>query len=136
GRADRRGATPFISQGARSSRQRLDPECGRGCLPVHGVRGREELGGRGGERDEGDRKSTRLNSSHVKISYAVFCLKKKNISSRRTERARSPYTHVASIRVRATTQWEGTIAVISLAISQVRMAATATLAIMQPARAD
>src|SRR5690606_6018033 len=27
-----------------------------------------------------DRKSTRLNSSHVKISYAVFCLKKKNTS--------------------------------------------------------
>src|SRR5207302_2290833 len=27
-----------------------------------------------------DRKSTRLNSSHVKISYAVFCLKKKTIS--------------------------------------------------------
>src|SRR5207249_5698340 len=26
-----------------------------------------------------DRKSTRLNSSHVSISYAVFCLKKKNI---------------------------------------------------------
>src|SRR5690554_7081542 len=26
----------------------------------------------------GDRKSTRLNSSHVRISYAVFCLKKKN----------------------------------------------------------
>src|SRR5437870_9968950 len=26
---------------------------------------------------EGDRKSTRLNSSHVAISYAVFCLKKK-----------------------------------------------------------
>src|SRR3989442_6096968 len=25
----------------------------------------------------GDRKSTRLNSSHVRISYAVFCLKKK-----------------------------------------------------------
>src|SRR5690606_41451147 len=29
------------------------------------------------QRAEGDRKSTRLNSSHVKISYAVFCLKKK-----------------------------------------------------------
>src|SRR5207249_11363134 len=28
-----------------------------------------------------DRKSTRLNSSHVSISYAVFCLKKKNVSS-------------------------------------------------------
>src|SRR5690606_41799522 len=27
--------------------------------------------------NEADRKSTRLNSSHVKISYAVFCLKKK-----------------------------------------------------------
>src|SRR5690625_6374990 len=27
---------------------------------------------------KGDRKSTRLNSSHVAISYAVFCLKKKN----------------------------------------------------------
>src|SRR5699024_11664432 len=27
---------------------------------------------------EGDRKSTRLNSSHVSTSYAVFCLKKKN----------------------------------------------------------
>src|SRR5690606_40094596 len=28
-----------------------------------------------------DRKSTRLNSSHVKISYAVFCLKKKNTTA-------------------------------------------------------
>src|SRR6266571_4514079 len=28
--------------------------------------------------DQGDRKSTRLNSSHMSISYAVFCLKKKN----------------------------------------------------------
>src|SRR5690606_7867678 len=36
-------------------------------------------GGRGTRwRGEGDRKSTRLNSSHVKKSYAVFCLKKKN----------------------------------------------------------
>src|SRR6266702_6519277 len=30
-----------------------------------------------GRRANGDRKSTRLNSSHVAISYAVFCLKKK-----------------------------------------------------------
>src|SRR5438477_12447847 len=29
-----------------------------------------------------DRKSTRLNSSHMSISYAVFCLKKKNIHYR------------------------------------------------------
>src|SRR2546426_1953657 len=31
-----------------------------------------------------DRKSTRLNSSHLVISYAVFCLKKKNIKMRST----------------------------------------------------
>src|SRR5256886_5248995 len=33
--------------------------------------------GRAGARHEQDRKSTRLNSSHSQISYAVFCLKKK-----------------------------------------------------------
>src|SRR3712207_7324822 len=38
---------------------------------LHGVRRRALLGRRG------DRKSTRLNSSHANISYAVFCLKKK-----------------------------------------------------------
>src|SRR5690625_7087246 len=32
----------------------------------------------------GDRKSTRLNSSHVAISYAVFCLKKKKMINRST----------------------------------------------------
>src|SRR5436305_1373648 len=37
-------------------------------------------------RAHGDRKSTRLNSSHVRISYAVFCLKKKKHSP-------SNYTH-------------------------------------------
>src|SRR5437868_11418917 len=30
-----------------------------------------------------DRKSTRLNSSHVSISYAVFCLKKKKLNTKR-----------------------------------------------------
>src|SRR2546430_10802376 len=33
--------------------------------------------GQKGPQPEGDRKSTRLNSSHSQISYAVFCLKKK-----------------------------------------------------------
>src|SRR3712207_7318033 len=38
-----------------------------------------------------DRKSTRLNSSHANISYAVFCLKKKNkIISRRARRSPAP----------------------------------------------
>src|SRR2546426_4028196 len=43
------------------------------CLGM-GVRSRRRSGTRG---DERDRKSTRLNSSHLVISYAVFCLKKK-----------------------------------------------------------
>src|SRR2546430_3972396 len=33
-----------------------------------------------------DRKSTRLNSSHSQISYAVFCLKKKKKSNNKSER--------------------------------------------------
>src|SRR5256885_6919043 len=43
-------------------------------------------------RDHGDRKSTRLNSSHLVISYAVFCLKKKTSKSARCSRSgsRSP----------------------------------------------
>src|SRR5437660_3027440 len=43
--------------------------------------------------EEKDRKSTRLNSSHVAISYAVFCLKKKkssSISSTSTASGRNP----------------------------------------------
>src|SRR5256886_13286095 len=36
-----------------------------------------------------DRKSTRLNSSHSQISYAVFCLKKKNIHTTNVDRVRA-----------------------------------------------
>src|SRR5690606_41076629 len=44
-----------------------------------GVTRRHDEAERRGRRERlGDRKSTRLNSSHVKISYAVFCLKKKS----------------------------------------------------------
>src|SRR5437773_8385522 len=43
----------------------------------------ERQGGAGHRRQQryrqGDRKSTRLNSSHITISYAVFCLKKKQL---------------------------------------------------------
>src|SRR5262245_63407966 len=38
-----------------------------------------------------DRKSTRLNSSHLGISYAVFCLKKKKKNPGRSARARTPH---------------------------------------------
>src|SRR5256885_11907574 len=52
----------------------LLPAARRRLLPrPHGHR-RQEI-----RRRSVDRKSTRLNSSHLVISYAVFCLKKKNI---------------------------------------------------------
>src|SRR2546427_8595945 len=47
--------------------------CGRRALPAAAPR-----------RPEPDRKSTRLNSSHSQISYAVFCLKKKKRKSELT----------------------------------------------------
>src|SRR3712207_9375946 len=49
-----------------------DPERGDGEQARHA---RDRVVDPGG--DAGDRKSTRLNSSHANISYAVFCLKKK-----------------------------------------------------------
>src|SRR3712207_7799222 len=41
--------------------------------------GRGARGRSSGRRRRADRKSTRLNSSHANISYAVFCLKKKKV---------------------------------------------------------
>src|SRR3712207_6998645 len=66
------------------------------ALPIFELRGREIEGPRcqqampSSERGQpeqlrivhSDRKSTRLNSSHANISYAVFCLKKKNEGKR------------------------------------------------------
>src|SRR5947207_7857723 len=52
----------------------------------HGTKGTRNARGRSGcvLRRKIDRKSTRLNSSHTVISYAVFCLKKKKNTARRT----------------------------------------------------
>src|SRR3712207_7307840 len=54
-----------------------------GFLAACGNTGDTPPSGESGESGEvaRDRKSTRLNSSHANISYAVFCLKKKNIST-------------------------------------------------------
>src|SRR2546422_1786155 len=52
-------------------------DMGRGRPPDGGDRARRRVGRTGSDRTQ-DRKSTRLNSSHGYISYAVFCLKKKN----------------------------------------------------------
>src|SRR5258707_4492917 len=43
----------------------------------------------------GDRKSTRLNSSHANISYAVFCLKKKKKTAGTLARSALAYAHDA-----------------------------------------
>src|SRR3712207_8958208 len=45
--------------------------------PGGGLSSGRRLRRRTADRDAQDRKSTRLNSSHANISYAVFCLKKK-----------------------------------------------------------
>src|SRR3712207_7211904 len=60
------GAAPARARGVARELHAVDRLAGR----VERLRGRA-----GGRRD---RKSTRLNSSHANISYAVFCLKKKN----------------------------------------------------------
>src|SRR3989454_7807114 len=62
------------------SHPRLEPQAGDG----HGGRGARGRGGARSVRGAGppaarDRKSTRLNSSHLVISYAVFCLKKNKL---------------------------------------------------------
>src|SRR3712207_8016055 len=75
--------TLFRSRGRRGESQRTGDPDGR---PVLGVDVRDEPvhaavpqpGDHGAGRLLQDRKSTRLNSSHANISYAVFCLKKKN----------------------------------------------------------
>src|SRR5688572_32647412 len=69
-------------RGQRSCEQGRDHELGKGVLgclaPLLRTRRIRELhDGRGRGPGEGDRKSTRLNSSHSQYSYAVFCLKKK-----------------------------------------------------------
>src|SRR3989442_4838074 len=46
---------------------------------------RSHEAGRACRRKWRDRKSTRLNSSHVRISYAVFCLKKKKKDTKATQ---------------------------------------------------
>src|SRR5690349_24952047 len=53
---------------------------GRAEVPGSHVRSIHPQAG-ASELSEADRKSTRLNSSHVEISYAVFCLKKKKPNS-------------------------------------------------------
>src|SRR5256885_13212581 len=73
---------------------RARPRPRRRRLHLETVPGARAAGARGGAHSRGqqlsqDRKSTRLNSSHLVISYAVFCLKKKNTISSTQDRVRT-----------------------------------------------
>src|SRR3989475_9590817 len=89
------GASCGSDMAASSGRGRNAARAQRGHHPVHAAADQHaeepavgappdrqqagEVGQDGGEHAaDADRKSTRLNSSHSQISYAVFCLKKKN----------------------------------------------------------
>src|SRR5438874_10214821 len=50
-----------------------------------------------------DRKSTRLNSSHVEISYAVFCLKKKKNKKQTQTHNKHTYQYTPRMNVRSST---------------------------------
>src|SRR3712207_7777728 len=78
--------TLFRSGRLHGGGRRPRAQAGRGGLRRRSLQGREDADvrrgrrrepGRRGVREVRDRKSTRLNSSHANISYAVFCLKKK-----------------------------------------------------------
>src|SRR5258708_30191477 len=58
--------------------QRLD---GAAAVSAHIASSKARSAALGRRDTKGDRKSTRLNSSHQIISYAVFCLKKKKINT-------------------------------------------------------
>src|SRR3712207_8297508 len=65
------GAAPArLLLAARRDRRRSLHRAGGGVRSLRARAAGDQYGG-------GDRKSTRLNSSHANISYAVFCLKKK-----------------------------------------------------------
>src|SRR5256885_8462436 len=70
-----RSLEPGVQLGGEAVVVRLAVGAEDGGVAPAGAVEREEVGAVEGEED---RKSTRLNSSHLVISYAVFCLKKKN----------------------------------------------------------
>src|SRR2546430_12205771 len=73
-------ALPISAAQAASSCRTRSGEQERSIGPVPGPAPRSgAFASRSAVSDPSDRKSTRLNSSHSQISYAVFCLKKKKV---------------------------------------------------------
>src|SRR5438105_11011809 len=76
---------------------------GSRCRPTRGVvvhKLTKRTGGLSGAFVGSDRKSTRLNSSHEWISYAVFCLKKKKLKRNGEVTEQVPRNRVASMNPR------------------------------------
>src|SRR6266540_6406497 len=94
---------PFDRRIVRARRDRGRRRAGRPHVVAGGPRRRGARGRVGARfpraalagRDHPDRKSTRLNSSHITISYAVFCLKKKkknNITNKQKKKKKKTKT--------------------------------------------
>src|SRR2546422_6104935 len=82
-----------LEQLAGDMQRRPDPARAHVDLARTGFGIGNELGNRLRRDRRIDRKSTRLNSSHGYISYAVFCLKKKNILSEYNVVVKRAFTH-------------------------------------------
>src|SRR5688572_32752117 len=76
-RSDRGADRPPLGGPDRAFAPQFPDRRGAHAEADHPCARRRQAGGRGG-----DRKSTRLNSSHSQISYAVFCLKKKKTKTK------------------------------------------------------
>src|SRR4051812_50004232 len=86
--------TLFRSPGAHRGRGRGRIDQARLLVHVAEHRRRARVDHSQGRGDE-DRKSTRLNSSHMSISYAVFCLKKKKKKSKKHSKIEHMRVHVS-----------------------------------------
>src|SRR5689334_24282586 len=88
--------TLFRSWVAGGSPRSVDIDLGQDPYPPRRTGGEVDRGDRPGIRDvsASDRKSTRLNSSHSSISYAVFCLKKKKKTTTNIKKKRDSETHL------------------------------------------
>src|SRR5688572_31083298 len=82
--SERRAALPAFEAGHQHDEDRGDGGDHRQLAQHHAAADHHHRSG------EGDRKSTRLNSSHSQISYAVFCLKKKRSARGQPRSPRAP----------------------------------------------
>src|SRR5690242_20753996 len=78
--------TLFRSSGRRGGEHGREEQRDGDAVELAQLAGDHRGDGVGEEEQREDRKSTRLNSSHMSISYAVFCLKKKKKKKKRSRK--------------------------------------------------